>query len=1263
MPNPISIKYGLSELDKKPVSFMKGKFKGFGGGRTRGTGAGGAFTVAKKPIISQSVAGFLTDVMPPEKWEELKKQEISRYKTLPKDVTNLTDIIRQPISFLHKTPEEKRSALKGLETVIKPLLRLKEPIRPLVTGLIKKQPPREIAVKTLRSFLKPEVTPSIISETIPFTKWELQKKGIPSLIPRAIGEAIETLLVYGKPLKQLRGALRTTGQRQAFTKIERTLPLWEKAGVKFSAGMTTRDKIATILGRAQIDPKVGNIVAGILKTPTPELYAGLPVKFSAGDLVKVGKEVGKIISVAGPKAIIGVAGKEITKSLGDIQSLRSSVTLAPGKEWRVPTGPPVGEGYTAKVPTKKMTTEKAQKEVLKSIKEQGLEPVITDVEKGILIQGFEPLKKVKITPQEKAIQEFAKVAKEKIVKFKAEEPIVTDKVRIQEIKNSIVEGELILKSKKNIAGEKMSTEELNAVRRSVESAKIKIGIKVEKLPPHLQKLVDKQKDYIVEDVTPEGYAPTPPLPEIPGVLEEPTIKPPVAPPSKPPEYAKGFEGPEGEGRDVAVEYEKQKDIWIGKKDVRVLQTNIEKRNLQKETLTALGKTRYDSEIKEYDKAIQIYIDSKRNPEQVASLYDKLTPEQQKTVTLSQNLPLNIKAIADKISQSYETMGLEALESDVIKNVLDNYAARVWDIPKGKAAPFRKFGTTTKHAKHRRFETIVQGWTEGYNLKVEGATSNLQILKEEIVKTIEDKRFIKTLQKLKTIEGESLLSTKQLEGYVRIEHPNFKSWRWAGKAEEAKAYGKNFFVDKEGNLFERRELYAPKEQANNLNNILGISKLKGIPAIDTITKYNAITKAWILQSSFFHHLAFTRSYWFGTNQKKWVEMSPRQAYKQGIRAIEEENPIVMLGVKNGLTLGLKQDWNEELLKEKTIIGKILDRTLVTKTIKNKIMALRQKQSDFLFGEFGAGLKAKSFLIEYRNMLKKHPDKSPDELAKMVANLINDDFGGLHLQRLGRNPTVQHIFRLFALAPDWTESNVRTMVKAFRAGGKAETQFYRRFWAGILTKAVLLTVLANALLNGEDTPEVYSQAWEEGRFRWLDVDVTNIYKALGGKTENRKYFSVLGHFKDPLKFITHPIRSAQHKGSVVYRFFHEALTGVDWAGRKFTTVKELVGLDEKRAKGKAVIWTYGKKGPLEFNQIPSFILHSIKGWQPIQIQNLLGWLAGELEGFEALARSMGLRVATTYGKEIKAKIGRNPLSEKYGLLETRLKNPITEKYGIR
>ena len=642
----------------------------------------------------------------------------------------------------------------------------------------------------------------------------------------------------------------------------------------------------------------------------------------------------------------------------------------------------------------------------------------------------------------------------------------------------------------------------------------------EQIPVALDQL-KATKEAVGEPGLPEGDIP--PQKRIPRLIGD----APEPPPAVPPTDIVGFEGPGGEGMDASIQYERQKDVWLGEKDVRVLQSKIEQRSLQKETLEALGKKKYDQESKDYDKAIQIYIDTKRNPNHVAQYFGKLTPEQQKTVTLSQNLPANIQVIADKISQSYKELGVEALDAEVIRNVLDNYTARIWDIEGKKGTEkFRKFGTTTRHAKARTFDTIIEGWANDYKLKVEGATSNLQILKEELVKTIEDKKFINTLKKLRTIEGKPLLSTQQFEGYVPIEHPNFTTWKHAGKAPEVEAtgkvYGRNFFRDEEGNLFERRGLYAPKEQAKNLNNILGVSKLKGIPVVDFATKWNAVVKAWILQSSFFHHLAFMRSYYFGTNHKQWDEMSVRQAYRQGVRAIEEENPLVMLGVRNGLTLGVKQDWDEELLRETSKLDEYLDKVKVVGKIKDKVLELRQSHVNFLFGEFGAGLKAKSFIVEYRNMVKKYPDRDPNDIARDVANLINDDFGGLHLQRLGRNPTVQHIFRLFALAPDWTESNVRTMVKSFKAGGEEETRLYRRFWAGIFTKAAILTVLGNALMSGldEDSEEGrgfigrmtrnYRRAWKEGRMRWADVDITALYKMLGGKTDNRKYFSVLGHF---------------------------------------------------------------------------------------------------------------------------------------------------------
>jgi len=326
-----------------------------------------------------------------------------------------------------------------------------------------------------------------------------------------------------------------------------------------------------------------------------------------------------------------------------------------------------------------------------------------------------------------------------------------------------------------------------------------------------------------------------------------------------------------------------------------------------------------------------------------------------------------------------------------------------------------------------------------------------------------------------------------------------------------------------------------------------------------------------------------------------------------------------------------------------------------------MDLRKAHSDFLFGELGAGLKAKAGLIEFRNLKHKHPNMLDDEVAKMVANLINDDFGGLHLGRLGRNPTVQHIFRLLALAPDWTESNVRTMIKAFKAGSKEETAFYRKFWAGIIAKGVLATALANLAMASMDEDDKstkgtmqrlmrnYRTAWGEGSkwrdLRWGDIDITPLAKKLGAPDDRRYYFPLLGHFKDPLKFILKPLTSAKHKGSILTGTILNAIEGSDWAGRRYTTAAELLGKDYGKGKykttsrkggykkgdtksgklsGKTVTWDFKGGGPLNWEQIPSFLISRAKGSTPVQVQNLLSWMAGETTGFEAFTNSLGLGV---------------------------------------
>jgi len=319
-----------------------------------------------------------------------------------------------------------------------------------------------------------------------------------------------------------------------------------------------------------------------------------------------------------------------------------------------------------------------------------------------------------------------------------------------------------------------------------------------------------------------------------------------------------------------------------------------------------------------------------------------------------------------------------------------------------------------------------------------------------------------------------------------------------------------------------------------------------------------------------------------------------------------------------------------VNSETVVGKILDKCKATKAIKDTILDLRRRQVDFLFGEFGAGLKAKAFQIEFRQQLKKNPTEDPNRIAARVASMVNDDFGGLHLERMGRNPTLQHIFRLFLLAPDWTESNVRTMLKAFHVASQdgKELAMYQRFWAGVIIKGMGATVLANFALSGGDIDEFikrYRIAWGENwrdvlQMHWMSIDITPIYRAFGGDRNKRKYFSLIGHFRDPFKFVLRPITSLKHKGSVISSIALEALSGTDWKGDKFTTLGELL------ETGQTV--TYGKGRAIQWDQFPSYLISQLIGAMPTQIQNLIAWASGEMEAFDALWRSLGLHLGTKY-----------------------------------
>lgn len=798
-----------------------------------------------------------------------------------------------------------------------------------------------------------------------------------------------------------------------------------------------------------------------------------------------------------------------------------------------------------------------------------------------------------------------------------------------------------------------------------------------------------------------------PTPEAVGAQENiPDLLPPIPPPPLVEQLPNPTNPEDGSVEDHL-------DAWFADRDEQEFISNVNTTNLEGAVKTAVGERHYGKRSRRVGQLLFRYIEAKQYPGRIEKYYDRLSPEEQQLADESQNLPPELRAIGDKIIAQNKALGLEAMDRDIIRNVLDNYTAHLWKAPEPKKPRTlrARFRTKTSAAKPRTLDSIWEGLARGMELQVDDAIVAQNIRRTELAQVIIDRNLLKTAQKA------GLVSDHALEDdWAQIEHPNFQVHKFSGdvpfdpdadptvgdwvrptdrgnlgkivethddgtanvhfvnrtegteatknfpveqlKGKVVRPRGKNFYITDDGTIMERRKLYAEPELAKRLNRALSQSKLRGVPGFDVATKYNAIIKHTILMTSLFHHQAFLRSSMLASKSAR-----PIHSYKEGRQAILNMTPEIRALVRGGLTLGRMQDWEGFALQQKTAIGKVIDRVPGARKWRDELIEFRDWQTDILFKYLGASLKAQAAILEYRHQLKKHAAKleagtmTHHEAAKRAADIINADFGGLHLGRMGRDPTLQHIMRLLLLAPDWTESNVRSMYKAFERGEQGA--MYRAMWGRVAIKGMGATILFNLVLSGFDDKdfwERYQRAWKEGKMRWLDIDVTPIYRALGYKNEKRKWFSLIGHFRDPLKFILHTGRSAKHKGSVLSRFASDFFSGSDWAGRRFTTGQELFGVDEKgryrttrrgvyyrgqpkggKLKGQLVKSQFGAgvdpvdiigSPPVLGSELPSFLLYEARQSMPIPMQQMLAWLAGEIDGFDAATKGAGMMTSTTY-----------------------------------
>jgi len=743
---------------------------------------------------------------------------------------------------------------------------------------------------------------------------------------------------------------------------------------------------------------------------------------------------------------------------------------------------------------------------------------------------------------------------------------------------------------------------------------------------------------------------------------------------------------------------KNTNTWLGNKELNKVNAQQTTREYQDEIKASVKEEPAQKGVswKDVDRAIHIYLDLQRNPQHLAEYYPKLNAQQKKIVDLSQHLTDRQKDVAEAIKEEYEFLGKQAQNAGLIQDVLDNYVARAWDLKSGKPATEEnfKFATSTRHKLQRTLDTILQGYAEGMKLKVEGATNNLQVLKQEIGNVIQNKQLLDQGEAMKYNSGDVDAKGKPImqrvfttdsktPGYVKIDSPAFQKWERAGNIkdypeQDAQIMGRrrDVIIGEDGLVLKKEPLFAPEAVAKSLNNILG-KRQSSSEVVKDLAKYNMLIKQSILSLSGFHYIAFTRAHMLSATEG----INPISAYRTGINMLAEQHPIGQELIRQGMTLNRQQDWNEMVADHNTWVGKQFDKIGATKWMKDKLVNLNEQMHHHLFNTYGAGLK----MFDGVNLVKQELAKlsagaDPKPVYEKVAKLMNDTYGGINWDRMHgtkmQSPALRRYTSLLALAPDWTASNLRMAKKAFARGDEAN--LYRKAWGRVLLRGITITAAANLLMTafdqkGDDGNDIsygealqrrYGKAWDKNFLRTTMIDITPLYHAIGGAADKRAYFSIFGAYTDPMKMITNVGDFTRSKGSFVTKAGVEFFSGQNWQGREFTTLDELLGMDDKgtytksqeghakgdinpntgepykrdqaeheegaakggKLGGQLTKWPEGGGHAVTNAQLPSFILSEVRGMFPTSAQNIWQCAAGENDWTSGLLNLVGTGVLT-------------------------------------
>ena len=512
------------------------------------------------------------------------------------------------------------------------------------------------------------------------------------------------------------------------------------------------------------------------------------------------------------------------------------------------------------------------------------------------------------------------------------------------------------------------------------------------------------------------------------------------------------------------------------------------------------------------------------------------------------------AIVRRTEAAFAKLEARGNRFDVLQSHRDNYIPHVWDVAKpGTGFGGRMLQQRFRFSKARTFDTFFDGDQAGFKPKTLAIGKLLPAYIHEMNKVIADRQAVRdivagtnpdgspmavprgTAQVVDGDNGQAVLVQPRAmreadtRDYKEMsDQPALANWTWASK-------------DTDGNpIFIKSNLALHPDAYRRVNAILGQSALRqwyrdpvsGPAQIPRAVVRGLDTAQSAMKREMFSLLAPFHQVQEGTHGIGHL-VNPFSH----IPKVDLRDPAQLDAAKHGLMLlpdrASASVYIEGVGSKSSLISQGLRKA---GPVGRAVSDVIDGYQDYLFHQYIPGLKFKTYQAMLGRNMKtyaaelKSGEMTPADVKITSAEQANAAYGHLNYALLDRNPTIQHLIQMAALAPDFLEARSRFAAQAIK--GLSSKVGHEQFKAIAILAAVQASsayILSN-VTGGEYDPKHPFEVIHNGR-RYSMRSVPE---------------DIFGLLKDTRQFLYSRVNPLTVKGGI------QLATGLNYRGEKVSAL---------------------------------------------------------------------------------------------------------------